>query len=64
MKYFGMPMGMWALFGGSFRRQLTETLGYDEPTAKTVTKAAGKKYGSTSRSSPVFRNLRRKTGFR
>ncbi|HCI64092.1 MAG TPA: hypothetical protein DFH97_03500 [Clostridiales bacterium] len=54
MKYFGMPMGMWALFGGSFRRQLTETLGYDEPTAKTVTKAAGKKYKQIIAGLPEF----------
>ena len=23
MKYMGMPMGMWALFAGSFQKQLT-----------------------------------------
>ena len=34
MKYIGMPMGMWALFAGSFQKQLTEVLGYDTDTAK------------------------------
>ena len=29
MKYAGMPMGMWALFSGSFRKQLTDVFGYD-----------------------------------
>ena len=29
MKYVGMPQGMWALFAGSFRQQLTAVLGYD-----------------------------------
>ena len=27
MKYMGMPMGMWALFAGSFQKQLTAVLG-------------------------------------
>ena len=35
MKYIGMPMGMWALFAGSFQKQLTEVLGYDTDTAKS-----------------------------
>ena len=26
MKYAGMPMGMWALFAGSFQKQLTAVL--------------------------------------
>lgn len=28
MKYIGMPMGMWVVFAGAFRRQLA-VLGYD-----------------------------------
>jgi len=44
MKYAGMPMGMWKLFSGSFRKQLTETLGFDKDTAKTVTAAAKTEY--------------------
>ena len=38
MKYIGMPMGMWALFAGSFQKQLTEVLGYDTDTAIAITK--------------------------
>lgn len=38
MKYTGMPMGMWVLFAGSFRKQLTEVFGYDADTAKAITK--------------------------
>ena len=40
MKYAGMPMGMWALFAGSFQKQLTAVLGYDAATAKQITKTA------------------------
>ena len=44
MKYFGMPMGMWTLFAGSFGKQLTAVFGYDKKTAKTVVKKAKPKY--------------------
>ena len=44
MTYFGMPFGMWALFAGSFQKQLTEVLGYDTDTAKAITKKAKPKY--------------------
>ncbi len=40
MKYAGMPMGMWALFAGSFRKQLTVVLGYDADAAKKITEKA------------------------
>ena len=30
MKYTGMPFGMWALFAGSFQKQLTAVLGYED----------------------------------
>ena len=36
MKYAGMPFGMWALFAGSFQKQLTAVLGYDADTAKAA----------------------------
>ena len=36
MKYMGMPMGMWALFAGSFQKQLIAVLGYDADTAKAI----------------------------
>lgn len=29
MKYVGMPMGMWMVFGKSFKRNLTGVLKYD-----------------------------------
>ena len=34
MKYAGMPFGMWALFAGSFQKQLIAVLCYDADTAK------------------------------
>lgn len=36
MKYTGMPFGMWALFAGSFQKQLTAVFGYDADTAKVI----------------------------
>ena len=39
MKYMGMPMGMWALFAGSFKKQLGVVFGYDEAVAKEITEA-------------------------
>ena len=36
MKYAGMPFGMWALFAGSFQKQLTAVLGYDADIAKAI----------------------------
>ena len=36
MKYAGMPMGMWVLFGGSFRKHLSSVYGYDPETAKAI----------------------------
>ena len=30
MKYAGMPFGMWVLFAGSFQKQLTAVLGYND----------------------------------
>ena len=44
MKYSGMPMGMWLLFGGSFRKKLTEVYGYNKTEAKEMTKQAKKRY--------------------
>ena len=44
MKYAGMPMGMWALFAGSFRRELTAVFGYDAAAAKEITKNAKPRY--------------------
>ena len=44
MKYAGTPFGMWALFAGSFQKQLTAVLGYDAATAKAITKKAKPKW--------------------
>ena len=33
-----MPAGMWALFVGSFRKKLTNVLGYDKAAAAEITK--------------------------
>lgn len=39
-----MPAGMWLLFAGSFKRQLTETLGFEASRAKEITTLAKRKY--------------------
>lgn len=54
MKYAGMPMGMWALFAGSFRKQLTVALGYDADAAKKITEKAKPKYREIIAGLPEF----------
>ncbi|HBJ18911.1 MAG TPA: hypothetical protein DDY70_04115 [Clostridiales bacterium] len=54
MKYFGMPMGMWVLFHGSFRRHLTSDLAVDPKDAKKITKEAKKKYREIIGKLPEF----------
>ena len=54
MKYAGMPMGMWTFFCSSFKNQLTCVFGYDEDTAKSVTKAAKVKYKEIIATLPEF----------
>lgn len=54
MKYIGMPMGMWALFVKSFRRQLTAVLGYDTDAAKKITGKAKTKYWEIIARLPEF----------
>ncbi len=54
MNYAGMPMGMWALFAGSFQKHLTDVLGYDEAAAKEITKAAKPKYRQIIADVPEF----------
>ena len=54
MKYAGMPMGMWALFAGSFRKQLTVVFGYDEGTARDIAKKAKPKYQKLIAGLPEF----------
>ena len=48
MKYFGMPMGMWGLFSGSFRAQLRTVFGYDADEARRIAKAAKAQRRSSS----------------
>ena len=54
MKYAGMPMGMWALFAGSFQKQLTAVLGYDAATARAITKKAKPQYRQIIAGLPEF----------
>ena len=54
MTYFGMPMGMWALFAGSFQNQLTVVFGYGTNTAKAITEKAKLKYREIIRDLPEF----------
>lgn len=54
MKYAGMPTGMWALFEGSFREQLTEVFGYDEDAAHQIAKMAKPKYKEIIQGLPEF----------
>ena len=54
MKYLGTPMGMWALFAGSFRANLTSVLGLDRDTAKAVTRRAAAKYKEILSDLPEF----------
>ena len=54
MKYAGMPTGMWVLFSGSFRKNLTEILGFDASTAREVTSAAKTEYRKIISGLPEF----------
>ena len=44
MRYAGMPLGMWSLFAGSFRKHLSSVYGYDPETAKAITGRAKTQY--------------------
>ena len=54
MRYTGMPLGMWVLFAGSFRKHLSSVLGYDSKTAGTITAKAKQRYKEIIRSLPEF----------
>ena len=54
MKYAGMPWGMWALFAGSFRKQLTAVFGYDESTAADIMRKAHPRYRDITAGLPEF----------
>jgi hypothetical protein len=54
MRYFGMPWGMWALFRGSFQKNLTAVLGYDPKTAAEMTGQAKSNYKKIIAKVPEF----------
>ena len=54
MKYVGMPMGMWMLFGGSFRAQLCTVFGYDAAAARAIAAKAKPKYREIIGKLPEF----------
>ena len=54
MKYIGTPMGMWALFGTSFERNLIAVFELDGDASKVVTSKAKQKYKEIIRKSPEF----------
>lgn len=54
MKYAGMPMGMWFLFSGSFRKQLEEELGYGRGEARRITQNAKIRYRKLIAKLPEF----------
>ena len=54
MKYAGMPMGMWMLFGKLFQTQLTAVFGYDAATARAVARKAKPKYREIITELPEF----------
>ena len=54
MKYSGMPMGMWALFGRSFRRNLVRVWGFSPWEAERIGRAAKKRYREIIGSLPEF----------
>lgn len=54
MKYIGIPMSLWMLFKGSFKKQLSVVFGYDKATAKRTTKNSKSKYKEIIAKLPEF----------
>ncbi len=54
MKYMGMPLGMWTLFAGAFRKQLTTVFGYDAEAAKAIAAEAKPRYREIIAELPEF----------
>ena len=54
MKYAGMPMGMWMVFGKSFERNLITGFGLDRDTAKAVAAKAKSRYKEIIAGLPEF----------
>lgn len=53
MRYFGLPLGMKLVFGGSFKKNLS-VFGYDKKTANAIAKRASKRYKSIIADLPDF----------
>ena len=49
-----MPMGMWALFAGSFRKNLTDVFGYGAAAVSEITKNAKPRYQKIIAGLPEF----------
>ena len=54
MRYAGMPLGMWALFASSFKKQLSVVYGYNAKTAKVIIDKAKPKYKRIIEGLPTF----------
>ena len=54
MKYIGMPMGMWVLFGKSFEGHLISEFGFDRDTAKMTAAKAKPQYKKIIAGLPEF----------
>lgn len=54
MKYMGMPQGMWLLYKNSFQKNMVSVLGFNEVTAKEITKKALPKYREIIEKLPEF----------
>lgn len=54
MKYTGTPQGLWVLFAGSFRKQLSIVFGYEQADAKRITKNAKATYQKIIKKLPEF----------
>ena len=54
MKLYGMPAGMWLLFGRSFRREPETVLGFDPKAAGAVAGKAKRKYREIIARLPEF----------
>ena len=54
MKYTGMPVGMWMLFHSSFRKKMTDVLGFSETSASLTEKKAHQRYKEIISGLPEF----------
>lgn len=54
MRYDGIVKGIWLLFVGSFKKELSEVFGYDKNNAEIITKKAKKKYKEIINKLPEF----------